>query len=113
MKLVILESPFAGDVQKNIRYARDCVRDCLNRGETPYVSHLLFTQPGILNDDIKEERELGMKAGWAWRKVAEATVVYTDLGISKGMQEGIDFAMEQTIDNHELEYRSLKEWSWK
>ena len=50
MKLVIIESPYAGDIEKNVAYARDCVRDSLMRGEAPYASHLLYTQPNILDD---------------------------------------------------------------
>ena len=52
MERVIIESPFAGDVDRNLRYARAAMRDCLLRGESPYASHLLYTQPGVLNDDI-------------------------------------------------------------
>ncbi len=33
MRLVIIESPFAGSVKENIDYARRCVRDSLGRGE--------------------------------------------------------------------------------
>ena len=40
MKLVILESPYAGDVEANVEYARACVRDSLSRGEAPIASHL-------------------------------------------------------------------------
>lgn len=92
MKLVILESPYAGNVKKNVAYARACVRDSLLRGEAPIASHLLYTQPGILNDDIPSERQHGIDAGLAWRKVAEATVVYIDLGITDGMVYGINAA---------------------
>ena len=89
MRKVILESPFAGDVNKNIRYARACVRDCVKQGDAPIASHLLYTQPGILNDDIPEERQLGIDSGLAWGTEAEATVLYTDLGVSRGMKYGI------------------------
>lgn len=65
MKLVILESPFAGDVKRNILYARMCVRDSLGRGEAPIASHLLYTQSGILNDNLPEERQWGIDAGLA------------------------------------------------
>lgn len=104
MRLVIIESPFAGDVEKNVEYARKCVRDSVLRGEAPIASHLLFTQPGILDDDIPEERALGINAGLAWRKVAEASVVYTDLGISKGMEYGIAAAKDQGVP---VEFRSI------
>ena len=92
MRKVILESPFAGDVEANIEYARACVRDSLLRGESPIASHLLYTQPGILNDDIPHERQHGIDAGLAWRSSADATVVYADRGISRGMRFGIDDA---------------------
>lgn len=89
MKLVILESPYAGDIDRNVAYARACVRHSLSLGEAPIASHLLYTQPGILNDDVLEERQWGIDAGLAWKKVAEATVVYHDYGMTKGMQYGV------------------------
>jgi hypothetical protein len=92
MKRVILESPFAGNVEKNIIYARACVRDSLLRGEAPIASHLLYTQSGILNDEIPAERQHGIDAGLTWKAVADGSVVYVDLGISRGMQYGIDAA---------------------
>ena len=104
MRLVILESPFAGDIEENIEYARKCVRDALIRQESPIASHLLFTQPGILDDTIEEERQWGINAGLAWRKVAQASVVYCDRGMSRGMKYGIKAAEEAGIP---VEYRLL------
>ena len=104
MKLVIIESPYAGDTVANIAYARRCVADSLKRGEAPIASHLLYTQPGILDDNVPKERQLGIDAGLAWRKVAERTIVYTDLGVSEGMKYGIEAAFKSGIP---VEYRSL------
>lgn len=102
MRLVILESPYAGEtveeINGNIEYARRCVRDSLMRGEAPIASHLLYTQPSILDDSIPEEREQGINAGLAWRKVAEASVVYVDKGISQGMRYGIAAAEAAGLD---------------
>ncbi len=106
MKLVILESPFAGDVERNVRYARACLRDCLLRGEAPIASHLLYTQPGVLDDLAKTERALGIAAGLAWGRVADLTVVYTDLGITAGMNEGIESARR---DGRSIQMRRLPE----
>jgi hypothetical protein len=89
MRLVILESPYAGDIKKNLAYARACVRDSLSRGEAPIASHLLYTQTGILRDEVPEERQWGIDAGLAWSSKAEATVVYIGRGISRGMEYGI------------------------
>ena len=89
MRRVILESPFAGDVERNVRYARAALRDSLMRGEAPLASHLLYTQPGVLDDTVAGERARGIEAGLAWGQWAVASVVYADLGVTPGMQEGI------------------------
>jgi hypothetical protein len=101
---VILESPYAGDVEANVAYARRALRDCLLRGEAPIVSHLLYTQPGVLEDLIPSERALGIEAGLAWGALAEKTVVYTDRGTSRGMQYGIDRAISE---GRPVEFRTI------
>ena len=98
---VIVESPYAGDIEQNVQYARLAMRDCLERGEAPYASHLLYTQ--VLDDTVPAEREQGIAAGLAWQPVADAVVVYTDLGITSGMQRAIDQACVP------VEYRSLRD----
>ena len=103
-RLVIVESPYAGCVEANVEYARACVRDSLARGEAPIASHLLYTQPGILDDDIPAERQWGIGAGLAWRAVADASVVYTDRGISRGMRYGIEAARKAGLP---VELRTL------
>lgn len=85
MKLVIIESPYAGDIEANVAYARAAMRDSLERGEYPIASHLLYTQPGILRDEVPEERQWGIDAGLAWRAVAEKAVFYIDRDWSGGM----------------------------
>lgn len=102
MRRVILESPYAGEIEANIEYARSCVRDSLSRGEAPIASHLLYTQPGVLDDGIPDERQWGIDAGLAWLSAADAMVVYTDRGISSGMAAAIATAER----NHcPIEYR--------
>ena len=128
MRRVIVESPFAGkntlsgfaldmdravrikiETTANILYARAAVRDSVLRGEAPIASHLLLTQPGILNDDVPEERNLGIEAGLAWRDVADASAVYVDRGISGGMRYGIDLAGDSGLT---CEQRSMPgDWS--
>lgn len=102
--LVILESPYAGEVERNINYARACMRDSFLRGEFPFASHLLYTQKDILDDNIIEERMLGINAGLEWGKHAHKTVVYIDFGISNGMAYGIQKALDE---NRPIEYRKL------
>lgn len=109
MRLVTLESPYAAPtaegIAANVEYARACVRDALARGEAPIASHLLYTQPGILRDEVPEERQWGIDAGLAWRTASEATVVYMDRGLSRGMEYGIAAAKAA---GKPVEYRHLK-----
>ncbi len=108
MRLVILESPYAAatpaEIEANVTYARACVRDSLARGEAPIASHLLYTHPGVLRDEVPDERQWGIDAGLAWRAVSEASVVYTDRGISRGMEYGIAAAREA---GRVVEFRTL------
>jgi hypothetical protein len=108
MPLVLIESPFAGDVETNTRFARACMRDALQHGEAPFASHLLYTQEGILDDKKPEERRLGIEAGLTWGRQASKTIVYTNLGITPGMEKGIARAKEE---GREVEYRELKDFA--
>jgi len=105
---VILESPYDGEtrfeIALNVKYARKCMRDCLDRGEAPFASHLLYTQPGILNDAVLNERKKGIEAGLIWGKFAKKTVVYCDREVTGGMKKGIKRAEEE---GREIEYRFL------
>jgi hypothetical protein len=105
MRLVIIESPYAGNITRNIEYAREAVRHSLSLGEAPIASHLLYTQQGILDDKNPAERIWGIDAGLAWLDVSEATVVYQDYGISKGMYLGINRAKDA---GKIVEYRKIR-----
>lgn len=100
---VVIESPYAGDVEANQAYLAECMRDCImNYGEAPFASHGLYTQ--CLDDDHSDERTIGINAGFAWLDVAEYSVVYIDRGISEGMKLGIAKAISLGL---EVEYRKL------
>lgn len=85
MRQVFVASPYRGDVSANIEYAKECARDCLRRGESPYVPHLFLTQ--VLNDDAPAERLQGMRAGHAWLSNCDAFVIYLDRGETDGMRD--------------------------
>lgn len=108
MRRVIIESPYAGDVERNLAYLRAAIKDSLNRGEAPFASHAIYTQPGVLDDNAPTEREHGIQAGFAWRSAAELTAVYTDFGIAPGMRRGIEHA--ETL-GQPVEYRTLSHLS--
>ncbi len=113
MRRVVIESPYGSDddriVERNVRFLQACMHDAfVNHNEAPFASHGLYTQPGVLDDRDPAQRELGIQAGFLWRDAAEATIVYTNLGITKGMQYGIQHAEER---GHPIVYRVLQSWA--
>jgi len=112
VNLVVIESPFRAltreDHERHVAYARACLADSLERGESPYASHLLLTQPGVLDDSDREQRLHGVRAGFAWRGVANITAVYVDLGISLGMTAGIRDSEAKGVP---VDYRQIAGWS--
>jgi hypothetical protein len=99
MRLIIIESPYraatAKEKYENLRYLEACIADSIHRGESPYASHRMI--PGALNDLIPEERDLGIRAGYAWWKVASKVVFYLDHGWSEGMKRALHRAKTMQI----------------
>lgn len=99
MERVIVESPFAGkgdteeerdrETYRNVQYLRACMNDCFQHDQAPYASHGLYTQPGVLDDKVPEERDRGIKAGFLWGEAATRRKFYVDLGMSRGMEFGM------------------------
>jgi len=105
MPLVVLESPYAGEIERNVAYARACLRACaIINQEAPIAPHLLFTQPGVLDDNDPVQRATGINAGHAWLRKADRMVVYQDLGISPGMATAIRTAEFNGIP---IDFRNL------
>lgn len=108
MDFVVVESPFATNTitlpngtqreilrEDNIAYACACLRDCLvNQGEAPFASHLLYTREGILDDDIPDERTMGIQAGFDIGRKARRRLFYVDRGFTAGMRLAYWFAQE-------------------
>jgi hypothetical protein len=114
MKRVVIESPYKGTAKEmkiNEIYGEFCMHDCLvNHKESPYASHLLYTRKNVLRDWIPDERKLGIEAGFYWRDVSEQSNFYVDLGITDGMNLGIDDCNDKS---KEFELRSLPDDLWE
>lgn len=97
---VQLESPYGTrpdgtralpeEVERNVKYALACMLDSLLRGESPFASHLLYTQ--VLDDCNPAHRELGISAGLEIGRNAKLCAVYEDYGLTPGMLRGIALA---------------------
>jgi hypothetical protein len=83
MRPIVIETPYAGDVERHLIYLGFCMLDCLRRGETPYASHGLLTR--ILDDNNPKERALGIQAGIDMAEFIGRAAFYLDLGFSPGM----------------------------
>jgi hypothetical protein len=112
-KLVVIESPHCGataeKTRENTRYAVQCMRDSMRRGESPFASHLLYPQVLVRSDcdADPEERRVGIQCGFDWGAKADLVAVYSDRGISEGMQAGIDraHAAGQTVVHRSVHRR--------
>ena len=115
---VIVESPYRtpdpATFLRFLTYARAAVRDSITRGEAPFASHLLYTQPEVMHaratwfDDADDAlRQVGIDAGLAWGAAAELCAVYADCGITLGMMQGVAAAEVAGIP---IEWRSLPQW---
>jgi len=103
MELVIIESPYAGDVEQNLAYLKECQRDSIRRGEAHFASHRMYTN--ALDDSVELEREIGLRTGYAWMRAADRVAVYIDFGLSDGMKRAITEALKMKIP---VEFRRLE-----
>jgi hypothetical protein len=102
MKRIFLISPLRGEYEANLAFAKRCAIECLVRGENPFAPHLYFTQ--FLDDSDPKDRQLGMTAGREWMVCCAAAVCYVDRGISSGMRDDLNYALQLTLP---IEFRIL------
>lgn len=96
-RVLVVESPYAGDVPGNTEYARAICRGVLAQGGVPLASHLLY--PQMLDDDTPGERASGILAGLeVGRRAADAALFAVDFGISKGMAQAAIWWLNHKAD---------------
>lgn len=99
--VVVLESPFSGDIPRNIAYGQRIMADSRERGEIVIMPHLLWTQhheapEHFVSDydtkyDIKNGgREESLEQIKILRGLADKVIFYTDYGMSSGMEHGLE-----------------------
>lgn len=92
--LVYVASPYAGDTEYNIEFAKQACRTVMESGHAFFAPHLLY--PAILDDAAPEQREIGMEMGISVLSRCDELWVFGDT-ISKGMQAEIDAANHMGI----------------
>jgi len=101
---VIIESPYSGDIEKNVSYAWECLNDSYFRhNEAPIATHLLWTKLSTdciekehIPDD-KEGRKRAMTKCRELRKKINKVIFYVDRGWSGGMKLALEECKEDSI----------------
>ena len=98
--LVYICSPYSGEIETNVEAAKRYSRLAVDKGYIPLPPHLLF--PQFLDDDIPEERELGLFFGNILMSKCSEVWVFGER-ISAGMESEIKRARWK---NYRLRYFS-------
>lgn len=94
MKTVYICSPLRGDLERNISKANGYCLFAAKQFVIPIAPHVMFA--GFLDDNIPEERELGIKMGLALLKHCDEVWVFGNR-ISQGMEFEVKAAEELNI----------------
>lgn len=87
--IVYICSPYAGEIEKNVKAAQEYSRFAVEKGYIPIAPHLLF--PQFLNDANPKERQLGLFFGNALMSKCSEVWVFGSR-ISAGMEAEINRA---------------------
>lgn len=95
-KLVYICSPYrTGDVNENVRRAREYCRLAVEEGFIPVAPHLLY--PQFLNDGDESQRQAGIECGMELLAVCAEVWVFDYTIESEGMNRELDFAWKNDI----------------
>lgn len=92
--IVFICSPFAGDTERNINKAQGYCRFAIIKNCIPFAPHLLF--PQFLDDDDREERQLGIFFGIVFLAKCHELWVFGS-NITKGMAVEIEKGRERKM----------------
>lgn len=101
MKKIYVCSPYSGDVEKNVNFARKVSREVALGGHLPITPHLLF--PQFISEEM--ERELAIRMNIELLIICDELWVFGNK-ITKGMAEEIKFIEES---GKRIRYFKLKE----
>jgi nucleoside 2-deoxyribosyltransferase len=99
MRKVYICSPYRAkdeaELDRNIDYAQELTKLALEADLAPITPHLYMTQ--CLNENNEQERAQGMAAGMELLKICDFVIAGIKYGISNGMQQEINAALELGI----------------
>lgn len=113
--VVFLESPYSGNVDRNLRYAQLAIMDAaVVHGDSPTASHTQMTQHPrakhffVSDYDVKWDvltRDSAIALSQALRHKCDKTVFYIDLGWSNGMNAAREYCVQNRLP---FEVRTLQ-----
>lgn len=105
-KAAVIITPFAAEDYSKAaavkRYGDRCIKDSVQRGESPVASHLFYYD--VLNVKNPIERDIGLLSQLTWIPKCDIVVVYVDFGITPAMRVAINVAQ---LKSKKLEFRTI------
>lgn len=94
MKKIFICSPYRGNIEENIKKAKQHAELVAVLGKLPIAPHLYFTQ--FLDDNNEKERQIGINLGIELLKMCDLMYVYGEP--TDGMKQEIKVAEELGIE---------------
>lgn len=103
MKKVYICAPLGGNIQENLKKAKQYARYSLLCGTAPVVPHFYAL---CLNDNISKEREIGMAAGLSLLWFCDEMWIFGD-EMSEGMKAEMQFCKSLNIPVRKVRYDEI------
>ena len=107
MKKIFICSPLRGDQRQNEINAELYCKEVVKAGHIPFAPHLFFTR--FLDDNILEERYIGIAGGMEFLRYCDEVWVYGD-SLSEGMKAEIRYAVKSGIKLFNMSKIQHIEW---
>lgn len=105
-KLIYIASPYAGDVEANVAFAKMACRFAIDQGHTPIAVHLHY--PQMLDDGDPAERELGLRLGHRVLRACDELWAFGDR-LSAGMKREIEEAKTLELPIRRVSEQELRQ----
>lgn len=97
----VVISPWRTNSEHTVEEHREFLRKIMHTlhtaGFAPYAPHAEILL-GALDDNVAEEREAGICHGLAIGRMLDYAFIFTEMGLSDGMIEEINFYMESGVE---------------
>lgn len=105
VSVVMIESPYSGDIDRNVRYLSLATLHSGTLGELPYSSHSYMTHPRAKNFFVSDydpkwdvwTRDQAIERSHVMRHRCDRTVFYTDLGWSSHMKAAKKYCVDNNL----------------